>query len=177
MAEQNLDFTVDPAILHSIIQSQAGTLSKALLEGVMNSIDAGASGMSVTVTATGFMVVDDGRGFQSRDEIEKWFGRFGTPHVEGDALYGRYRMGRGQMMAFAVTTWRTGTFEMSVDIKNKGMGFGLKERLRGMKGCRITGTLYTPLSGSELDRLHRHTTDIGISRATWGRTRGLGIPD
>lgn len=160
MAEQNLDFTVDPAILHSIIKSQAGTLSKALLEGVMNSLDAGCTGISITLTNEGFSVVDDGRGFQSRDEIEKWFGRFGTPHVEGDALYGRFRMGRGQMMAFAVNTWRTGTFEMSVDIRNKGMGFGLKEKLRAVKGCRITGKLYTPLSGSELEEVITDFTNL-----------------
>jgi hypothetical protein len=155
MAEQLQDFTVDPAILYSIIQSQAGTLSKAFLEGVMNSIDARATSVSVTLDTEGFTIFDDGRGFQSRDEIDNWFGRFGTPHQEGDSTYGRFRMGRGQMMAFAITTWRTGTFKMSVDIKNKGMGFGLKEKLRAVKGCRITGKLYTPLSGSELEDVIR----------------------
>lgn len=160
MAEQNLDFTVDPAILHSIIKSQAGTLSKAMLEGVMNSIDANAHSLSITLTNDGFTVFDDGRGFQSREEIEMWFGRFGTPHVEGDAVYGRFRMGRGQMMAFAVNTWRTGTFEMSVDIKNKGMGFGLKEKLRAVKGCRITGQLYVRLTDSELEEVISDFTNL-----------------
>lgn len=151
MTEQTLDFTVDPAILHSIIQSQAGTLSKALLEGVMNSIDAGATSLSVTLTADTFSLVDDGRGFQSRDEIEKWFRKFGTPHEEGDATYGRFRMGRGQMMAFAANTWRTGTFEMRVDVKNKGLGFVLSEKLRPARGCRITGNLYQVLGSGDLD--------------------------
>lgn len=160
MSEQNLDFTVDPAILHSIIKSQAGTLSKALLEGLMNSIDASASEFSITLTNDGFTVFDNGRGFQSREEIEKWFGRFGTPHVEGDAIYGRFRMGRGQMMAFAVNTWRTGTFEMSVDIKNKGMGYGLKEKLRSVKGCRITGELYSKLTDSELGAVIKDFTAL-----------------
>jgi hypothetical protein len=160
MAAQILDFTVDPAILHSIIQSQAGTLSKALLEGVMNSIDAGAKSLSVTLSGEAFTLLDDGRGFQSRDEIEKWFRKFGTPHEEGDSTYGFYRMGRGQMMAFAVNTWRTGSFEMSVDIKNKGMGFGLKEKLRPVKGCRITGKLYTPLTASDLDEVIRDFSSL-----------------
>jgi len=150
MTTETLDFTVDPAILHSIIQAQAGTLPKALLEGVMNSIDAGATSLSVKLTTDSFTVSDDGRGFQSRDEIEKWFRRFGTPHTEGDAIYGKFRMGRGQLMAFAKNTWRTGTFEMNVDIKNKGMNFDLNEKLRDKTGCTVTGILYDTLSESDL---------------------------
>lgn len=153
MIEETLDFTVDVALLHSIIKSQAGTLGKALLEGVMNSIDAGATGLTVTLDVNGFSLKDDGRGFQSREEIEKWFRKFGTPHEEGDATYGRFRIGRGQMMAFATNVWRTGTFKMSVDIKHKGMGFVLEENLRAKKGCQVDGVLYTPLTGSGLDEV------------------------
>lgn len=147
---ETLEFTVDPAILHSIIQAQAGTLPKALMEAVMNAIDASATGLSVKLDAYGFTFSDDGRGFQSREEIEKWFARFGTPHKEGDATYGKFRMGRGQLMAFSSNIWRTGRFEMNVDIKVRGMNFGFKEKLRPRKGCQITGKLYSPLSSSEL---------------------------
>jgi hypothetical protein len=150
MTEQIIDFTVDQAILHSIIKSQAGTLSKALLEGVMNAIDANAKKIIVTLTGEGFIVSDDGRGFRTHTEIEQWFGRFGTPHEEGDATYGKFRMGRGQMMAFAKTVWRTGPFEMKVDIAT-AMGFTLNpEPLPKVKGCTITGELYDKLSDFEL---------------------------
>ena len=73
-------FRMDPALLWSVIKSQAGTLAKALLELVMNSIDAGASQVSITLTGTRLKVEDDGRGFQSRTEVTSWFETFGTPH-------------------------------------------------------------------------------------------------
>jgi hypothetical protein len=139
-------FTVDPAILFSIINSQAGTLSKAMLEAVMNAIDAGATRCDITLTETSFVCKDNGRGFTSREEILSWFERFGTPHKEGDATFGKFRMGRGQMMAFATTKWQTGKFGMSVDIKNRGLDYDLSSLPKAVKGCTIEGTLYSPLN-------------------------------
>lgn len=153
MNSENRNFTVHPHILFSVIQSQAGTLAKALLEGVMNSIDAGATRVSVRLDNEGFTVRDDGRGFQSREEILNWFEQFGTPHEEGDAIYGKFRMGRGQMMAFALNVWRTGTFRMDVDIKGKGLDYRLTDRLYPVKGCKIEGKLYEPLTASALDEV------------------------
>lgn len=149
MAEKR-SFTVDPAILFSIINSQAGTLAKAMLEAVMNAIDAGATKCDITLSETGFTCDDNGRGFASREEILNWFERFGTPHEEGDATYGRFRMGRGQMMAFGSTAWRTGTFEMHVDIKNRGLDYDLGTLSKPVKGCSIKGTLYSPMSLHDL---------------------------
>lgn len=160
MQSESRDFVAHPHILFSIIQSQAGTLAKALLEGVMNSIDAGASKISVTIETDSFSVRDDGRGFQSRDEVLNWFGQFGTPHEEGDAIYGKFRMGRGQMMAFATNVWRTGTFKMEVDIKGRGLNYQLTEKLDNVKGCRVVGTLYDPLSPGALDTVLTEFTDL-----------------
>lgn len=145
MGHTKLEFTMDPNLLVSVIKSQAGTLSKALLEGVMNSIDAGASRVDVTLDQKGFTISDNGRGFSSEEEIKEFFGRFGTPHKEGDALYGRFRMGRGQMMAFASTLWRSGRFEMAVDIEKDGLTYKLRELDEPVKGCVIVGLLYREL--------------------------------
>lgn len=138
-------FTMDPNLLVSVIKSQAGTLSKAILEGIMNSVDAGASRIDVTLTTEEFVIEDNGKGFTSEEEIVNWFGRFGTPHVEGDAVFGRFRMGRGQLMAFASTTWRSGPFSMTVDLEKTGMAYGLHKHPEVHKGCRIEGKLYNPL--------------------------------
>jgi hypothetical protein len=140
-----LDFTMDPNLLVSVIKMQAGSLAKALLEGVMNSIDAHATRVELTVTRTGFTITDDGRGFSSEEEIKELFGRFGTPHVEGDATYGRFRMGRGQLMAYAATTWRSGRFEMVVDIEADGLTYKLREFEKPVEGCAIEGRLYQQL--------------------------------
>ncbi len=152
-------FQLHPAILFEIINAQAGSPQKALLETVMTAIDAGATKCDITVTCKGFTVIDDGKGFGVGDEgrkaIEAFFKTFGTPHEEGDARYGKFRMGRGQIMAFGTNVWRTGTFQMSVDIKNKGADYELKSELEPVVGCTITESFYEPLSVAEFGTLTR----------------------
>lgn len=142
--------TVHPAILYSIIKSQAGSLSKALLEAVMNAVDAGATKCAIKLDAGSFEVKDNGKGFASKEEIIQFFETFGTPHTEGDARYGKFRMGRGQMFSFGVNTWRTGRFTMVVDIKGKGLDYSLKEESKASTGCHIVGELYEPMPSYQL---------------------------
>jgi hypothetical protein len=144
------DFTMDPGLLISVIKSQAGTLSKALLEGVMNSIDAGASSVHLTINETQFTIEDDGNGFGTPEQIRQWFGRFGTPHNEGDSTYGKFRMGRGQMMSFAATRWLSNGHCMDVDIEKRGLTYDLSQTEKSTRGCRIDGVLYAPLAHYEL---------------------------
>lgn len=140
---------MDPNLLVSVIKAQAGTLSKAILEGVMNSLDAKATRVDVTLTQTNFVIADNGKGFGSADEIKIWFGRFGTPHKAGDATYGKFRMGRGQMMSFAATTWLSNEFCMKVDIEKNGLTYDLSTRREDQDGCRVEGELYVALSTYE----------------------------
>ena len=143
-------FTVDRNILFSVMERQAGTIAKAMLEAVMNSVDAGAQRAVVKLDANTLSVRDDGKGFQSREEIIKWFGCFGTPHEEGDAVYGQFRMGRGQLMSFGVNQWRTGPFRMDVDLRGKGLDYGLTAGLNPVKGCTVQVELYQTLNESDL---------------------------
>jgi hypothetical protein len=150
-----------PEIIFKIISAQSGTIGKALLELIMNSIDARASKCEITISSTGFKVTDDGRGFSSRREIEEFFECFGTPHQEGDARYGRFRIGRGQIMSFARNTWRSGPFTMHVDIKDKGVDYILTQDDKNPReGCEITGTFYDQLKPSELDTCQREITEL-----------------
>lgn len=143
-------FTMDPNLLVSVIKSQAGTLSKALLEGIMNSLDAGAPRVDVTLNETSFVIEDAGKGFASAEEIRNWFGRFGTPHQDGDATYGRFRMGRGQMFSFGASVWKSNNFCMTVDIEKSGLSYALSTLEKPFKGCRVEGTLYKPMSSWQL---------------------------
>ena len=147
-------------MLHTIIAAQAGTLDKAILELVMNSVDAGATRVDIRLEENTACVVDDGRGFQSRKEIEDWFETFGTPHQEGDAVYGRFRMGRGQIMAFAATQWQTRRFRMDVDIKKHGFDYTLNEVKKDMPGCHIDARLYDPLLPSEVETVSRELREM-----------------
>lgn len=147
-----------PELLRSVIKKQAGTLDKALLEGIMNSIDAGAKRVDVTIDPLRVTINDDGRGFRNAEEVREFFATFGTPHTEGDATYGRFRMGRGQMFAFGINSWRTGAFKMDVDI-NKRLGFELEEELPTQVGCCIEIQLYDALSIADV-----HNTTRAISK-------------
>lgn len=143
-------FRLHPSILLTIMEEQAGSLFKALAELIMNSVDAGATAIHISLDVNGFTITDDGQGFSSRNQIEEFFEMFGAPHVEGDALFGRFRIGRGQIMSYAKTTWRSGPFEMAVDIRgavteNNGISYKLSTHSRAQEGCYIKGTFYKKL--------------------------------
>ncbi|EPV8686646.1 ATP-binding protein [Pseudomonas aeruginosa] len=154
---ENREFKVHPGIIKHLIREQAGTLVKALAELVMNCVDAGATRVNLTFSEDGqFTIEDDGRGFQSRAEIEDFFETFGTPHEDGDARFGRFRIGRGQIMAFATTTWRSGVFEMLVDLNagSDSFGYVLNETADLQSGCVISGK---------------------VEKETWDRAGGKGL--
>lgn len=81
MSKETLSFTVSPSIIRHLIERQAGTLDKAILELITNGIDAGASRIDVEfVNEYKIRVRDNGRGFRTREEVEKHFGDFGFDH-------------------------------------------------------------------------------------------------
>lgn len=143
-------FELDPQIIHHIIYNQAGSIGKAIIELIMNSVDAHGSVVRLTMTKEGFTCADDGRGFASRNDVIRYFGRFGTPHQEGDATYGRFRLGRGQIMAHAKTNWFSNHWQMSVDTKAMGYNYDLEDLDEPLHGCLIKGIWYEPLNDQEL---------------------------
>lgn len=139
-------FKMHPQLLFDVIQRQAGTLGKAVLEGVMNAVDAGAGKININITENSVEISDDGKGFRNRNEVELFFETFGQPHEANEnKRYGCFRMGRGQMFAFGKNHWRTGEFSMEVDIKNDGLDYTLKDDLVAAPGCKILIDLYTKL--------------------------------
>jgi hypothetical protein len=155
-----LPFELDPQIIHHIIYSQAGSIGKAIIELLMNSVDATATAVHLSLTREGFTCLDDGNGFASRDDVIRYFGRFGTPHQEGDATYGRFRLGRGQIMAHASTEWRSNHWEMAVDTRTMGYNYNLEERAYFVAGCSVTGHWYEPLTDSELRSAIQEVRDL-----------------
>lgn len=145
-----LPFELDPEIIHHIIYSQAGSVGKAVIELIMNSVDANATAVRLTMTKQGFVCSDDGTGFASRDDVLRYFGRFGTPHQMGDATYGRFRLGRGQIMAHAKTQWASNSWLMTVDTRSMGYNYELDDSKALHAGCSIHGQWYEPLSDLEL---------------------------
>jgi len=136
-------------LLLDVVKRQAGTLHKAVLEGVMNAIEAGAPrvdiGFDVDDKGIARMsITDGGNGITSLKDIEDFFETFGTPHSESEnKRWAQFRMGRGQLFSFGKNTWRTGPFKMFVDIEDMGLAYDLEQGLDDHKGCRIDIELYT----------------------------------
>lgn len=147
-----LNFKMHPGLLKNVIAQQAGSLEKAFLELIMNSIDAGATRIDITMDNGVFSIKDNGKGLGSREDIEANFQHFGTPHEEGDAEFGRFRMGRGQIMPFAKTTWRSGYHVITTDLNDMNsdnLGFELKEVSEFFSGCQVSGEVYEKISAGD----------------------------
>jgi hypothetical protein len=141
-------------------KAQGGSLEKALLEGAMNCEDAGATGMRFIVGKDKIQIIDDGKGMNRR-EIEEYFEVIGAEHemdddgYSSDAKFGTFRMGRGQLFVYGKNTWRTGTHEMTIDMKKDGVEYDLVDGyedgdgkvtpLKEYNGCAITIELYDTL--------------------------------
>jgi len=152
-------FQMHPKLLVDVIKRQAGSIQKAILEGVMNSIEAEASMVLVDITNRQVTIQDDGKGFRSMQEIEQFFETFGQPHdASENKVWAQFRMGRGQMFAFGKNHWRTGNFEMTVDINsmaNTALGYDLRQAKDTHKGCHIQIDLYEPLSDRDVNECKR----------------------
>lgn len=150
-------FEAHDALLMSVMREQAGTLAKAIQEGVMNSIDAGATRIDIRATATSVEIRDNGEGFGSKEEILACFKIFGLPQDEQERMnktYGHFRMGRGQMFHYGRNVWRTNAFSMHTDLDNRGLNFDVRTGIEPPQpGCHIEIELYK--------RHHMLPTELG----------------
>lgn len=154
LTEEIRPFQMHRNLLRDVITKQAGSLDKAVIEGVMNLVEAGATEGSIILTPDRIIIRDNGRGFISREEIYDAFEVFGKSE-ERKKIAGRwaeFQMGRGQLMSFGKTVYRTNQFEMQVDINEDSLGLGyiLKELPDKIPGCVVTVNFYHPLSKEEL---------------------------
>lgn len=154
-------FRISPNMIYSIIEAQAGTLGKGLLELVQNSCDASATEIRITLDRNGFTAADNGQGFAVINEIEEYFEVFGFKHEQGDyRKFGRYGAGRGQVFSWAKTLWRTATFSMEVDTLNCGLDYELKKDLSHHDGCTITGDFYEQQMPSDVENTIRELKEM-----------------
>lgn len=157
-------FAVSSAIIKQLITSQSGTLTKAILELVSNSMDAGASEVFISLSPEldKVTVTDNGCGFESLDEVEGLFGTFGFDHqsdveIARNRSYGRFGLGRGQALSFGSCVWTSNQFSMSCDLNKNStqdIFYDLKEHSHCIhKGCKVEIELYENLSIRDLHNL------------------------
>lgn len=141
-------FEISPSYVGQLISNQAASLDRALLELVVNAIDAGATRIDVAFGRDGQLCVsDNGRGFRE-DEIRDVFGTFGFDHdtpeerARGRTL-GTFGIGRGQIMGLAAARWYSGTLVMETDVRRHGPRY-LVVASEGdpVSGCRVEAVLY-----------------------------------
>lgn len=163
---EDREFRAHQSLITDVIMRQAGTLSKAIAEGVQNAVDASASTLVIQLSSHTLTLSDNGKGFESADSIKEVFEVFGQPHerdangISTDAKYGTFRIGRGQLFAFGVNTWRTNTFEMRADVKGDGLKYKLTSGLKPVRGCTVTVELYDALSLGDIGRVRDEVTKL-----------------
>ena len=144
-------FEADSGIVHHLIHNQNGTVETSIIELICNSIDAKSKVVKLFITKDSFDVVDEGQGFKDKDEIMKFFKKFGTPHKEGDATFGRFRIGRGQIISFSDAVWHSKGFKMETTIKDNAYGFNFTEDENDYHdGCRVYGRFKISLRNHEI---------------------------
>lgn len=154
------EFKVHKKLVSDVIKRQAGSVQKAILEGAMNAIDAKATRFDITLSSTGMTLKDNGRGIQTEKELTDVFETFGQPHTaEEQKVYGTFRMGRGQIFSFGKNVWRTGPFEMRVDVQENDDGYDLVGDMPQVVGCTIDVQFYEPLNELELDNTNDSLKD------------------
>lgn len=155
MAEKR-KLRMHPQLLMDVIKRQAGTLAKAVMEGAMNAVDAKATKLEIGLTADQLTLLDDGIGITDYQQIEDFWETFGTPHTAAEQkVFGKFRMGRGQLFAFGHNVWRTGTFRMVVDVDKRGDDWELEQKLPATTGCMIDISLYNKLLPSNIAEVGR----------------------
>lgn len=151
-------FRAHDHLILDVIMRQAGTLSKAIAEGIQNSDDAGATEVDILLTSTKLAIVDNGKGFETAEQIIEVFEVFGHPHdrdeqgISTDAKYGTFRIGRGQLFAFGANVWRTNSFQMSADVKARQLEYDLESELPEERGCCVRVNLYDSLKMADIAR-------------------------
>lgn len=155
-------FSVHPQMIFSLIKAQAGSLAKAVLENIMNSIDAKATMVNIEVNHSTIRITDDGHGFRNLKEIEDFFEVFGFPHEEGARTYGQFGIGRAQLWSFCSAVWKTNTFKMDVDIKNRGLDYKLLEGQPQVQGLEIESKFYQKQTTKELQEFATELTELAM---------------
>lgn len=153
--------------IYHLIFAQAGSLSKAFLEYIMNSVDAGATEIQISLGKKEFTYSDNGCGITTREEVEKYFDVFGFDHATEEELakgrtYGQFGIGRAQMWAFARTLWRSGRISMNVDIKTRGLNYEFQEDCDAITGMTITGSFYEPMNESSVINTVSELTELAL---------------
>ena len=170
LKSEKIELKLHRRMIRLTIERQAGELSDAICEGIMNSIDAGCTELEVEITPSQVRIVDNGAGMDEQT-IRNRFATLGQPPEEDQTkTYGEFCVGRGQMFAFGVNTWRTRDNVIIVDIRDSDEdqpAFLLEHSKVKVNGTVVEIELYEPLKSLDLfdlvDELRRDLKYLPIA--------------
>lgn len=117
----NKSFKATDGLLRDTMRKQSGVIEKALLEAIMNAVDAGATEVTIDIAENLVTVEDDGSGI-SEDEVEEFFEKFGNMKEQPeDKEFGKFQMGRGQIFNFGVNYWHSQDNIMVVSLDDESV--------------------------------------------------------
>lgn len=151
-------FETTEGLLEDVMRKQAGSIEKAVLEAVMNSVDAGATEIDIKLEEERIIISDDGSGM-TKEEIDKYFKKFGLKDSDiEDKEFGKFRMGRGQIFSFGRNIWATKDSVLVVsldeeqetvmvqgkehDLDLSGLSYHVLDSDKDVEGCTIEVQLY-----------------------------------
>lgn len=109
-------FQPTEGLLEDVMRKQAGSVEKAILEAVMNSVDANAESVNIVIEEDAIVIEDDGDGM-TEEEVEEYFEKFGLKDDDIEEKdFGKFRMGRGQIFNFGKNVWHSLDNIMVVDL-------------------------------------------------------------
>lgn len=165
MTSGKQEFETTKGLLNDVMRKQSGSLSKAVLEGVMNSIDANATEVEIKLTENSLSIKDDGDGMTVED-VDNYFKKFGLKDTDIEEKdFGKFRMGRGQIFNFGRNIWHTNDNflvvsldedEVEIELEDEthtldveGLSYNHVEASENYDGCQIVVDLYNNLEDVE----------------------------
>ncbi|MCY9872942.1 ATP-binding protein [Vibrio barjaei] len=146
-----LNFEAGEGLIDIAVRSQNGTTSTAITELISNSFDGNAENIDVTITDSYVEIIDNGEGFQGRDQVIERFKTFG----EGvERQIGTFHIGRAQIIGLGKCVWRSSNLAIHTDY-NHSKGFTLEENLKEIQGCTVRCDFYEELTQHRLHTLIR----------------------
>lgn len=145
----------------TLIEGQHGSFYKGIVELVMNEVDGNASKCEITINKDSFVVKGDGCGFGEGDTAVSRFKELGSRHSEREgATFGRFGLGRTQVLPWGKIKWSSGYNRFSTDHQNY-QGFHLESLTEPVPGCLVEGELYADrqLASYELSRALSEITE------------------
>lgn len=140
---KKVNFVMDEELLKSAIERQAGSVLKAIEEGIQNVFDAKATRMEIILNRRGFIIRDNGCGMTLKD-IDEYFRVFGRSAKKGNSdQRGEFGMGRGQIFVQGLTKIRTKKYQMRTNYK-RSISYKLRKGLSNMQGLEVMCMFYKP---------------------------------